>query len=108
MVSLIIFFTFNCLAYDINISGEISTNVNNEHNESTLTSPCHYCKEELDCDNCTTNGRIELLVSTEKLSISGMKTCIFILLYGLSTRVVVFVVCIGHNGSICTRYARLD
>ena len=74
------FFTSNCLAYDINISGEISTNENKEHNESTLTSPCHYCKEELVCDNCTTHGRIELPVSTEKLSIFGMKTCKFTLL----------------------------
>jgi hypothetical protein len=29
-----------------NISAEISTNVNKEHKKSTLTSPCHYCKEE--------------------------------------------------------------
>ena len=61
-----------------NISAEISTNVNKEHRKSTLTSPCHYCKEELVCDNCTTNGRIELPVSSEKQSISGMKTCKFI------------------------------
>jgi hypothetical protein len=61
-----------------NISAEISTNVKKEHKKSTLTSPCHYCKEELVCDSCTTNGRIELPVSSEKQSISGMKTCKFI------------------------------
>ena len=63
-----------------NISAEISTNVEKEHKKSTLTSPCHYCKEELVCDNCTTNGRIvELPESTERLfSESGMKTCKFL------------------------------
>ena len=58
-----------------NISAEISTNVNKEHKKSTLTSPCHYCKEELVCDNCTTNGRIvKFPVSIDiQSSESGMK-----------------------------------
>ena len=78
MVSLITVLCFIVLQTILNISAEISTNVNKEHRKSTLTSPCHYCKEELVCDNCTTNGRIDKLpVSTGTLE-SGMNTLKFI------------------------------